>query len=238
MKIIVNFLIIICFSISLFAQPEIPTLEKYVNDFTNTLATSQVDELNEDLLQFYKSTSNQIVFLMINTLDGHPIEEYSIEVAEKNKIGTKDYDNGVLFLVIKNDRLMRIEVGYGLEPVITDAMASSILNNQVAPNFKEGNFYKGIKYGLQSLKDAAIGEYNEQVETEDYDNDAESLVTLIIILIFVLPAIIRSIKNGGGSSGGFWFGGFGGSSGRSGGSFGGFSGGGGSFGGGGASGSW
>ncbi|MBN2572292.1 MAG: TPM domain-containing protein [Ignavibacteriales bacterium] len=238
MKIILNFLIMICFSISLFAQPEIPTLEKYANDFTNTLANSQIDELNEDLLQFYKNTSNQIVLLMINTLDGHPIEEYSIEVAEKNKIGTKDYDNGVLFLVVKNDRLMRIEVGYGLEPVITDAMSSSILNNQVAPHFKEGNFYQGIKEGLQALKDAAIGEYNEQVETEDYDNDAESLVTLIIILIFVLPAIIRSIKNGGGSSGGFWFGGFGGSSGRSGGSFGGFSGGGGSFGGGGASGSW
>lgn len=238
MKTQIFIFLFIFISIHLIAQPEIPKLEKYVNDFTGTLASSQVDELNNDLYQFYKNTSNQIVFLMLNTLNGYSLEEFSIEVAEKNQIGTKEYDNGVLFLVVKNDRLMRIEVGYGLEGVITDAMASSILNNVVAPYFKEDNFYQGIKEGLQSLKDAAIGEYNYAVETDEYEEDGFSSIIWLIILFFVIPAILRNINGRGGSTGGFWFGGFSGSSGRSGGSFGGFSGGGGSFGGGGTSGSW
>ncbi len=225
------------------AQPKIPKLTKYANDFTNTLSNEQLNKLNSELKKFDDKTSNQVVFLMINTLDGYPIEMYTNEVAEKNKIGTKENDNGVLFCVVKNDRKMRIEVGYGLEGALPDALASSIIRNEVAPYFKRNDYYSGVVAGLSAIVSATKGEYTRKNRPTQNDNGGGfPWGYLIFILLFLFfgrggrgglgGLLLLSALGGGRSSysgGGFGGGGFGG---------GGFSGGGGSFGGGGASGGW
>ena len=120
------FLFLIFYSSS-FAQPELPQLSNWANDYTRTLSPQELQQLNFRLKSYEDTTTNQLVSLMIASLDGYPLEEYSFEVAERNKIGTKEKSNGVLFLVVKNDKKMRIEVGYGLEGVLPDALSSSII---------------------------------------------------------------------------------------------------------------
>ncbi|MFA3782646.1 YgcG family protein [Melioribacteraceae bacterium 4301-Me] len=223
----------------LYAQPEIPQLKYYANDFTGTLSNSQLYDLNSLLKSFDDSTSTQIVFLMIPTLNGYPIEDYTYKVASENKIGTEKNNNGVLFFVAKNDRKMRIEVGYGLEAVLPDALASSILRNEVRPYFINDDYYDGIKAGLKTIIDATKGEYKNSKKNEDEKIGFPFIYLILFLIIFLLSGrrggglgtwlLLGSILGSSGRRGG---GGFGG------GGFGGFSGGGGSFGGGGASGSW
>ncbi len=236
------------------AQPEIPTLDRYATDLTGTLSTSQVNKLDQELKRVDQVTSNQVVLLIIQSLEGYPLEMYSFDVAEKNKIGSKENDNGILFLVSIDDRKMRIEVGYGLEGALPDAMASSILRNDVKPFFREGDYYSGVVSGLNSIIAATQGEYTRENVVEEKRRKKKgggflSKVIFFLVILFFLRIfggrggrgggllsgiLIGSMLGGGGrSSGGSGFGGFSG-----GGGFGGFSGGGGGFGGGGASGSW
>lgn len=235
-----NLILFFLFSLVMYGQ-EIPELDSYATDLTNTLSNEQLEYLDSGLRSFEDSTSNQIVFLMIQSLDGYPIEMYTNETAEKNKIGTEENDNGVLFFVAKNDRKMRLEVGYGLEGALPDALASSIIRNDVAPYFKREQYYKGTLAGLNSIIAATKGEYKGGPRSKD-ENNGLPIGTILFILL-VLFSIFRR-RGRGGRGGGFIYygGGLGGlgrgSGGGFGGGFGGFSGGGGSFGGGGASGSW
>lgn len=231
-------------------------LVKYVTDETGTLNANQITVLNNKLVSFDKTTTNQVLIYIIRSLDGESLEDYSIRLAEKNKIGKKDRNNGVLVLIVKDDRKIRIEVGYGLEGVLTDAMCSKIIRNDITPQFKSGKYYEGIDKGIDAIISVTKGEYTADKNQKDLNAECcfgmPIFVMLIfgIIFIFIFTSFIRSLfgvgrtiysgKKGWGSgwgSGGSWGGGSsGGSSGGFGG--GGFSGGGGSFGGGGASGSW
>ncbi|MGE5399983.1 MAG: TPM domain-containing protein [Ignavibacteriales bacterium] len=224
----------------LFAQPEIPRLSAWANDFTGTLSDQEIQYLNDDLRSFNDTTSNQIVFLMISTLEGYPLETFAYETAAKNQIGSKKNNNGILFLVVKNDRKFRIEVGYGLEGALPDALTNSIMRNEVKPYFQRGEYFEGIKAGVTAIKAATAGEYTAPKKKER--TSFKGIGTFIIILLIILfNLFFRGGRRGRGGftffGGGGGFGGFGGSSGGGGG-FGGFSGGGGSFGGGGSSGSW
>lgn len=227
------------------SQVEFPILKNYANDFSGTLSNSELLTLNSSLKKFDDSTSNQVVFLMINTLDGYPLEMYTYEVSTRNKIGTAKNNNGVLFFVAKNDKKMRIEVGYGLEGALPDALASSILRNEVRPYFIRGDYFSGINSGLNAIMAATIGEYKNERRDEEEEGVKFPFVYIIMFIIImllsrggkkgggagVLPWIIIGSMAGGRSRGSGWGGGgFGGSSGG----FGGFGGGGGSFGGGGA----
>ena len=220
-----------------FSQPDIPTLKYWANDFTNTLTSSELNILNRDLKTFEDTTSNQVVFLMINTLDNYPLEYYTMDVSEKNKIGTKKNNNGVLFFVAKEDRKMRIEVGYGLEGALSDALASSIIRNVISPYFKQGDFFNGIYKGISTIISAVKGEYQSLPKNKKNNKNISGIITTVLFLIIFFSSFFR--KRGRGRNAIFWGGGFG-SGGNFGGSggFSGFSGGGGSFGGGGASGSW
>jgi uncharacterized protein len=233
------------------AQIDFPVLKNYANDFSSTLKNSELYTLNSALKKFDDSTSNQIVFLMIRSLDGYSLEMYTYEVASKNKIGSAKNNNGVLFFVAKDDRKMRIEVGYGLEGTLPDALASSILRNEVRPYFKRGDYYAGISSGLNAIMAATKGEYTND-KKDDEKGIGFPIMYIILILLFIifsgskggrggrggiLPWLILSSMGSGKSRGGWGSRGFGGG-GSFGGGFGGFSGGGGSFGGGGASGSW
>jgi len=235
MKYFFSFLLF-CYSVG-FAQPQIPKLKMWATDLTNTLSQSELQDLNERLKSFQDTTSNQIVVLMIPSLENYPIEMLAEETATKNKIGTEKNDNGILLLIAKDDRELRLEVGYGLEGSVPDAIASSIIRNVIRPQFRNNNYYLGINDGINAIIAAIGGEY----KAEDADDNGGFPFVILIIIIIVAFSFMR----GGGPfvPGGVYRTGThsrGWSSGSSswGGSSGGFSGGGGSFGGGGASGSW
>ncbi|MCL5029832.1 MAG: TPM domain-containing protein [Bacteroidetes bacterium] len=229
------FLFLFLFSVG-YAQQEFPVLKNYANDFTGTLNQEQLADLNYQLKTFDDSTSNQLVFLMIPTLNDYPLDEYANETATKNKIGTKKNDNGILFVVVKNDKKLRIEVGYGLEGALPDALASSIIRNVVVPYFKQDDFYDGISAGLNAIILATKGEYKAEKQVRSHDSFS-GITTFLLIIFFIITFLIRGRRGFGGP---FFFGGFGGGGFSSGGGFGGggFSGGGGGFGGGGSSGGW
>jgi uncharacterized protein len=248
--------LVLCFSVvQLNAQTK---LMKYVTDETNTLTPSQISSLESKLSSFEKETSNQVVVYMIETLGGESLEETSHEIAEKNRIGQKGKDNGVLLFIVMKDRKLRIEVGYGLEGSLPDALADQIIRKEITPYFKQEKYYEGINAGVDAIIKATRGEYKQDTKKSSKDDDNGTgfwicgLPLLAVIFFgffgaFIVISIIRSILGLGrrGRSGWWYTGGSGWttsgsswSSGSSSGSFGGFSGGGGSFGGGGASGSW
>lgn len=218
----------------------------YVVDQTGTLTPSEKNSLISKLRTFDTQTSTQIVIVIINSLEGETIEEKSIEIAEYNKIGRKGNDNGILILVAKNDRKVRIEVGYGLEGILPDVRVNDILERDIKPNFQAGEYYEGLDKAVNSIIKLTKGEYQSDKKNENGSSWTFELLKIIGSIVFIVIVIfIRGIfwgvgKTilGGSSRGGRWF--SGGGSGFSSGGFssGGFSGGGGSFGGGGASGSW
>jgi len=244
-----NLLIICCLLLScayVLAQPEIPVLTKYATDLTGTLNQAQLDELNRRLQVFSDTTSNQLVFVMVPSLNDFPLEEYAYAIAKKNKVGSEK-NNGIVFLIAKNDRKMRIEVGYGLEGALTDATSNSILRNEVAPFLKQQNYFGGISAGVTAIIMATAGEYKAVPQKKKKDHIGGFFPFIIFIIIAFFALFRRRRGFGGfffpGGFGNFGGGGWGGGSwgdggGSSGGDFGGFSGGGGDFGGGGSSGSW
>ncbi len=234
--------ILIIFVQQFVAAQEFPTLKSYATDFSGTLSSSELSIIENDLRTFDDSTSTQIALLMVNTLDGYPIEMFAYEVASRNKIGTKN-NNGILVCIALQDRKIRIEVGYGLEGSLTDALSSSIIRNEIGPYFKKGEYYSGVKAGLNAIKLAVKGEYKRDDRGDNTDDvDFKFFGYIIMIIIYILFSILRRGKriiSVGGFGTGISGGSFGGGSSWGGGSgFGGFSGGGGSFGGGGSSGSW
>jgi uncharacterized protein len=223
----------------------------YVTDRTGTLTSAQIKALENKLTAFKNETSTQIVVWMEPSLDGGSLEERSYELAEQNGIGQKEKNNGVLLYIAKDDRKLRIEVGYGLEGALTDALSSQIIRKEITPQFKKGNFYDGINAGVDAIIKATKGEYTADEESKDKESGAGICCVPFPILIFlfifgfffVIPILSRIFGKGRRSGSNWWWTGGSGGSGWSSGSGsswsgGGFSGGGGSFGGGGSSGSW
>jgi uncharacterized protein len=235
-----------------------PPPDRRVNDYAGALAPADRDRLEQTLIAREATSRNQVVVAIFRSLEGESLEDYSIRLAKAWRIGQKGLDNGVIFLVFLDDRKLRIEVGYGLEGSLTDAISSSILRDVVAPRFRAGQIADGIGAGLDAIDRAIAGTYqrppgpNRGQPTHGF-GWREALALLFVLFLIVALVTNRMQQAGlrrrgwtGGSSGwggpfigggiggmgGGWGGGGGGSSG------GGFSGGGGSFGGGGSSGSW
>ena len=245
------------FSVCVYAQtdvvPKKPSLaEGLVLDQTNTLTSEQLVTLRAKLLAYDRSTSNQIAVVIIPTLKGNSIEDVALEIGRGWGVGQANNDNGVVILIAKNDRKMRIEVGTGLEGAVTDYVSSSIIQNTLRPNFREDNYYRGLTEAVDEIIKAAEGRYKAP---EGYGKKSGikkwHIILGIIVIWIILGAIGRGGRGGGGVvsrrgyntwGGPIWWGGGGhssgggGWSGGGGGGFGGF--GGGSFGGGGSSGSW
>lgn len=157
-----------------FAQKDVPFLSGRVVDEAQVLDEQTITELEQLLKQHEDSTSNQIAVLVISSLEGAILEEYSIKVAETWALGQKEKDNGVLILVAIDDRKMRIEVGYGLEGDLTDASSSRIIRNEMAPNFRQGNYGQGIKDGVVAVIEAIDGSY--QPEDTELSGDENALM--------------------------------------------------------------
>jgi uncharacterized protein len=140
---------------------EVPYLSGHINDNAKMLSAEAIAELETMLTAYEDSTGNQIVLLTISSLEGESLEEYSLRVVETWKLGQKGADNGALLLISKDDRKLRIEVGYGLEASLTDAMTSFVIDAVITPQFKQGDFEKGIRDGLSNIiliADGTIGE--------------------------------------------------------------------------------
>lgn len=129
-----------------------------VVDQTNTLSEGQRQELAAKIAKERESTGNQIAILVIPTLKGDAIEDYSLRVARGWGIGQKERNSGVLLLVVKGDRQLRIEVGYGLEGALTDIRSGQIIRDRITPQFRQGNYFQGINDGLDSIIIAIHGE--------------------------------------------------------------------------------
>lgn len=154
-----------------FSQKAVPELWGIrVHDDAHVLKQETVDQLEKELKAYEDSTSNQIAILIVQSLDGDVLEEYSLRVAEKWKLGTKSKDNGVLLFVAVDEHKMRIEVGQGLEGVLTDAQSNRIIRNEIAPEFRRGNYDAGIKAGINGIVKAIAGEYKaDDVEASSND---------------------------------------------------------------------
>lgn len=149
-----------------FSQLAVPELwGMRVHDEANVLSPQTVQQLEAQLKLHGDSTSNQIAILIIPSLEGEVIEDYALRVAEKWKLGQKEKDNGALLLVAIEDRKMRIEVGYGLEGVLTDALCSRIIRNEMAPNFRRGDYDTGVVAAVTAMIQAIGGEYVADDET-------------------------------------------------------------------------
>ena len=231
-----------------------PAPDRRINDYAGVLTSAERDRLEQQLVERERGSGNQVVVAIFRSLDGESLEDFSIRLAQAWRIGRKDLDNGVIFLVFLDDRKMRIEVGYGLEPTLTDAVSSSILRDVVAPRFREGKVAAGIGAGLDAIEAAIKGTYRAPAARAAPPSESLSFAQLLLLLVVlggIGVAVVPSLffdrgarRNGWTGHGTGWGGpfmgggGFGGGGGGSGSSGGGFSGGGGSFGGGGASGSW
>jgi uncharacterized protein len=215
---------------------DVPSSNGYVTDRAEILSSATEQKLERFLRSFEESDSTQIAVLTIASLQGEPVDEYALKVAETWGIGQKEHDNGALLLVAKGDRKIRIEVGYGLEGKLTDLLAGRIVDNEISPRFKQGDFDGGIIAGVGAMTQAVRGEYKGTARANG--KKKRSPFGLLFFLFFLGPGLLRLFlpHSRYGRRGGIWFGGGGGSGGFGGG--GGFSGGGGGFGGGGSSGSW
>jgi len=237
--------------------PDPPSKIYPVYDEVGLLNATETEEINQKLIKFADSSSTEILVVIIPTTNGEDVNFVATQWGEKWKIGEKEQDNGVVFLIATEDRKMSIQQGRGVEQYLTASVAGQILDYLVTPNFKKGQWFAGINAGTSAIMDAVRGKFKPLSESEPQPIDISLKHVLIFALIlFFIIYILSKSNNGGGFGnddgdviltrrgrrvypGGFFPGSFGGGfgGGSSSGGFGGF-GGGGSFGGGGASGGW
>ena len=169
------------------AQKPIPELwSQRVHDEASVLSTPVVDQLELQLKEYEDSTTNQVVILIISSLDGDVLEDYSLRVAEKWQLGSKKNDNGVLLLIAVDDHKMRIEVGQGLEGVLTDAHSNRIIRNEMAPNFRRGDYDAGVKAAVTAMIKAIGGEYSVSDSDTGEENTLLGRIFMGLIVFGVL----------------------------------------------------
>ena len=212
-----------------------PAPRDYLTDLAGVVPASQVAEVEGRLRAVEQRTGHQVIAVFFPALEGETLEEFTIRCAQAWKVGRKGLDDGVILFAFVRDHRMRLEVGYGLEEKVPDAVARRLLDDEVRPRFAAGDYAGGVLALAASLQGIFQGEPPPRPTTRSRSGPPPFGVIAIILLILVL----RAVMGGGRRRRGGGLGGFGGLGGLGGGfSGGGFSGGGGSFGGGGASGSW
>lgn len=175
--------------VSPLAALEVPVLQGRVNDTAAMLSRATIAELERVLASFEASDSTQIVVLTIPTLDGEVLEEFSLRVVEAWKIGQKELDNGALLLVVRDDRKIRIEVGYGLEGRLTDLVSGRIISGVIVPMFKKGRFDQGIEDGVRAMMQAVKGEFTASASSASGKNGQNDPAGLFLILFFAYAFI-------------------------------------------------
>ncbi|HTN93927.1 MAG TPA: YgcG family protein [Gallionella sp.] len=177
------------------AEVAVPPLTQRVTDLTRTLDAQQVQSLEAQLAEFEKAKGAQLAVLIVPTTQPETIEQYGIRVVDKWKLGRKNVDDGALLLIAKDDRALRIEVGYGLEGVLPDATANRIIDEIIVPRFKRGDFYSGIESGLAAMMQVVSGEPlppPKRGATSGKYN-IESLLFVAFGLVVVVGGLLRAM---------------------------------------------
>ncbi|MHC1788426.1 TPM domain-containing protein [Solidesulfovibrio sp.] len=172
---------------------DVPRLEGRVTDTAHLLSPAAAARLDAQLADFERTDSTQVVVLTIPSLAGEPLEDYAVKVAQAWGIGQKGTDNGVLLLVSKGDRKVRIEVGYGLEGRLTDALTGRIIDHAIVPAFKAGNFDAGIEAGVSGIIEGARGEYAAPPETGHSSGHDDNAFFGLFILAMLLTALLSGL---------------------------------------------
>jgi len=167
---------------------EVPYLSGRVNDQANMLDDAFEGQLEERLRLLEEETGAQVAVLTIPSLEGDPLEDFSMRVVETWKLGRADTDDGVLILIARDERRMRIEVGYGLEGVLTDAQSGRIIDGLMAPRFREGDFDGGVSAAVEAVSSAIRGEPVDFPEKQSRSTGVNP-ASFIFLLIFGLPFI-------------------------------------------------
>jgi uncharacterized protein len=242
-----------------FAAPKFPPLTGRVVDNAHILSPETTQRLGAELAQLEAQTGHQLVVATVPDLQGYEIEDYGYQLGRTWALGKKGVNDGVILLVAPKERKVRIEVGYGLEPVLTDALTSVILQTKVLPQFKAGRMEQGVVDGAEAIiqqlglpADQAQAVAAQAAQQPRAHNRGPSgahipVFVIIIVIFWVLTSVLRGFGGRRRGGGGMWWllplllsssGRRGGDGWGGGGGGGGFGGGGGSFGGGGSSGSW
>jgi uncharacterized protein len=188
-------LVVFFIAAAAWAQVAVPPLKGRVTDLTGTLKPEQITSLEQLLQSFEARKGSQITLLLVPTTAPETIEQYALRVAEQWKIGRKNVDDGVVLVVAKNDRTVRIEVGYGLEGVLNDATANRIIREVIVPRFREGDFYGGLSAALDRMIRVIDGEPlppPSRAAPQAQGGLLEALPVLLV-LAFVAGAILRRV---------------------------------------------
>lgn len=179
---------------------EVPKLQRRVTDLAGILTPDQIASLESKLQSFEATDSTQIAVLIIPSLEGDSLEDFSIRVAEAWKLGDKERDNGAILLVAMRDRAVRIEVGYGLESNLTDAKSGRIIRNELVPRFRQGDYYGGIDAAVEGMIQTVRGLYqgSPQTEREPGRRSPGSLFNFLIVMLFPLLWILSATGKWGG----------------------------------------
>jgi uncharacterized protein len=171
----------------------VPPLKARVTDLTGTLNARQKASIERELKAFEARKGSQIAVLIVPTTRPEAIEQYSIRVVDKWKLGRKNVDDGALLLIAKNDRALRIEVGYGLEGALPDAIANRIIDEIITPRFKRGDFYGGIQAGVQTMMKVVQSEPLPKPIRHAQENGSSPAFTLpsIIFFAFIVGQLFR-----------------------------------------------
>lgn len=193
-KIYFYFLLIISFY-SFSQEIDYPVLTEIVTDKASIFSDKELDILKKKLKSFEKNTTNQVVVLTINSLNNETIDDYALKTFETNKLGQKDVDNGVLILFTKYDKKVRIEVGYGLEHILTDVICSRIINNIMIPEFKDKDYFKGIDKATDIIVDfidnpELINDFKEEKESTSFKVLASIFLTLFFLIFITIGFLL------------------------------------------------
>ncbi|MFV2072251.1 MAG: YgcG family protein [Thermoanaerobaculales bacterium] len=187
------------------AALDVPYLAGRVNDLAGLLSEGAKARIEERLGRLEEQTGAQVAVLTIPTLEGDPIEDFSVRVVETWKLGREGEDDGVLVLIVRDDRRMRIEVGYGLEAALTDAQSRRIIDGLMTPRFREGDFDGGVEAAVGAISGAILGEPGaipEESPQRSGQRGRSNPGALIFFLIFGLPFINAALSSRGAAG---WF---------------------------------
>ena len=203
--ILVGLLILVILDANTVAALDVPALKGHVSDYAGMLSPASQRQLEAVLTDFEQKESTQIAVLTIPSLKGDALEDFSMRVADAWKIGQSEADNGAILLIVKNDRKIRIEVGYGLEGRLTDLLAGRIIRNIIAPQFKMGNFDQGVSQGVAAMIGAVKGEFSATTPQKRPASQKGPPLIAIIGLIFLINVVGRTRRLFGAAAGAILF---------------------------------
>ncbi|RFM25734.1 TPM domain-containing protein [Deminuibacter soli] len=209
MKYIFSLVLLVLMAGSICAQEVLPKPHpiRFVTDAAHVLSGDELNMLENMLRAVNDTSTNELVIVTIPTLQGAPIEDYTLKLFRSWGIGKKDKNNGILIFAAINDHKMRIEVGLGLEGALPDITARQILDNEMRPAFREGNYYAGFNNAVNAVIQSIAGEYTPSVQTEAASTDNDNIglrvfvvICIIVVVLIILVAVIVARNPSGGRS--------------------------------------